>query len=102
MLRQLVLPSHDALADLKAKGKLLAGGCSVGQRAGAFIFEADSNEELDAMLQDLPYWGLIRFRVAPLEGVEGRRERDRQQAEQVERSVSITGSARDRDERGRG
>ena len=80
----MVLPSHDALANLKAEGKLIAGGYSVGERAGAFIFEVDSNEELDSLLQSLPFWGLVKFRATPLESVEGRRERDRQQAEQIE------------------
>jgi len=87
MIRQLILPSHDALTNLRAEGKLVAGGYSVGERAGAFIFEVDSNEELDALLQSLPNWGLIKFKVTPLEEVEGRRERDRQQAEQIEQSL---------------
>jgi muconolactone delta-isomerase len=87
MLRQLVLPSHDVLKNLKAEGKLLAGGYAVGARAGAFIFEADSNEELDGILQGLPYWGLIKFEVTPLQDVEGRQEQDRQQAEQIEQSL---------------
>jgi muconolactone delta-isomerase len=87
MIRQLILPSHDALTNLRAEGKLVAGGYSVGERAGAFIFEVDSNEELDALLQSLPYWGLIKFKVTPLEEVEGRRERDRQQAEQIEQTL---------------
>ena len=43
LIRQLVVPSHDVLTDLKARGKLLAGGYSVGERAGAFIFDVDSN-----------------------------------------------------------
>jgi hypothetical protein len=51
------------------------------------------------MLQGLPCWGLIKFGVTPLEDVEGRR--NRQKTEQIEQSVPITGSARDRDERGR-
>jgi muconolactone delta-isomerase len=87
MIRQAILPSHDALTNLKAEGKLIAGGYSVGERAGAFIFEVDSNEELDSLLQGLPYWGLIKFRVTPLQEVEGKRERDRQQAEQIEQSL---------------
>lgn len=87
MLRQVILPSHDVLTNLKAEGKVVAGGYSVGERAGAFIFEADSNAELDALLQSLPYWGLIKFKVTPLEEVEGRRERDRGQAEQIEQSL---------------
>ena len=87
MLREVVVPSHDALTNLKSEGKLLAGGYSVGERAGAFIFEVDSNAELDALLQGLPFWGLIKFRVTPLEEVEGRRERDRQQADQIEQTL---------------
>jgi muconolactone delta-isomerase len=83
MLRQVIVPSHD-VTNLKAEGKLVARRYSVGERAGAFVFEADSNAELDALLQGLPYWGLIKFRVTPLEGIEGRRERDSQQADQIE------------------
>src|SRR4028119_683697 len=87
MLRQAVLPSHDVLTNLKAEGKLLAGGYAVGERAAAFIFEVDSNEELDGLLQGLPYWGLVKIKATPLQDVEGRRERDRQQAEQIEQSL---------------
>ena len=87
MIRQVVVPSHDVLTNLKKEGKLIAGGYSVGERAGAFIFEVDSNKELDTLLQGLPYWGLIKFKVTPLEDVEGRRERDLRQAEQIEQSL---------------
>lgn len=87
MIRQMILPSHDAIANLKAEGNVIAGGYSVGERAGAFIFDVDSNEELDTLLQGLPFWGMIKFRVTPLEDVEGRRERDRQQAEQIEQML---------------
>src|SRR5919202_1756633 len=76
LIRHLVVPSHDALTNLKAEGKLLGGGYSVGERAGAFIFDVDSNAELDSLLQSLPYWGLVKFKVTPLEDVESRRERD--------------------------
>ena len=87
MLRQVVLPSHDVLTNLKAEGKLLGGSYSVGERAGAFIFDVDSNAELDSLLQGLPYWGLIKFKVTLLEVIERRRERDSQQADQIEQSL---------------
>ena len=87
MGRQMILPSHDVLMNLKAEGKLLAGGYAVGERAGAFIFEVDSNEELDSLLQGLPHWGLVKMKVTPLQDIEGRRERDRQQVEQIEQSL---------------
>ncbi len=87
LLRQAVLPSHDVLTNLKAQGKLLAGGYAVGERAAAFIFEVDSNEELDSLLQGLPFWGLVKMKATPLQDVEGRRERDRQQVEQIEQML---------------
>jgi muconolactone delta-isomerase len=87
MLREAILPSHDVLTNLKAEGKLLAGGYAVGERAAAFIFEVDSNEELDSLLRDLPYWGLVKMKASPLQDVEGRREGDRQLAEQLEQSL---------------
>ena len=87
MLRQAILPSHDVLTNLKAEGKLLAGGYAVGERAAAFIFEAESNAELDDLLLSLPYWGVVKFKATPLEGVEARQERDRQQTEQVEQML---------------
>jgi hypothetical protein len=42
------------------------------------IFEAESNEELDTILQRLPLWGLAKWKVTPLENLEGRTSRDRQ------------------------
>ncbi len=53
------------------------------EKAAAFIFEVDSNEELDSLLQNLPYWGLVKMKATPLQDIEGRRERDRQQADQI-------------------
>jgi muconolactone delta-isomerase len=87
MIRQAILPSHDVLINLKSEGKLIAGGYAVGERAAAFIFEVDSNEELDSLLQNLPYWGLVKMKVTPLQDIEGRRERDRQQADQIEQML---------------
>ena len=87
MLRQVIVPSHDVLTNLKAEGKLIAGGYAVGERAGVFIFEADSNAELDSLLMGLPFWGLVKIKVTPLEEVEGRRECDLQGAEQIEQSL---------------
>ena len=83
----MILPSHDVLLNLKAEGKLLAGGYAVGERAGAFIFDVDSNAELDSLLMGLPFWGLVKIKVTPLEDIEGRRERDLQGAEQIEQSL---------------
>ncbi len=87
MIRQMVLPSHDVVKNLMSEGKIIAGGYAVGERAAAFIFEAEPNAELDALLLSIPYWGVIKIKVTPLEEVEGRQERDRQQAEQIEQTL---------------
>ena len=87
LIRQMLLPTHDALTNLKSEGKVIAGGYPVGERAAAFIFDADSNAELDSLLQSLPIWGFLKIKATPLEDIENRRERDRQQAEQLEQTL---------------
>ena len=42
IMRQWVLPSMDALINLKSEGKIIAGGLPVGERALVLIFEAES------------------------------------------------------------
>ena len=71
IMRQWVTPSMDALINLKSEGKIIAGGVRVGERALVLIFEAESNEELDSILQGLPLWGLGKWKVTPLETLEG-------------------------------
>ena len=38
MMRQAVLPGHEALKSLKAEGKILAGGFPVGEREGYSVY----------------------------------------------------------------
>jgi len=87
IMRQWVLPSMDTLIKLKSEGKIVAGGVPVGERALVLIFEAESHEELDTILQRLPLWGLAKWKVTPLETLEGRTGRDRQFIEQLEQSL---------------
>jgi muconolactone delta-isomerase len=87
IMRQFVLPSMDALINLQSEGKIVAGGVRVGERALVLIFEAESNEELDSILQRLPLWGLGKWKVTPLENLEGRTARDRRFIEQLEQSL---------------
>jgi muconolactone delta-isomerase len=87
MIRQAVLPGHEALASLRSEGKILAGGFPVGERAIAFIIEADSPEELDSLLQGIPFWGITKTKVTPLQNWDNRRDQDRQFAEQLEQSL---------------
>ena len=87
MMRQAVLPGHEALNNLKSEGKIVAGGFPVGERAIALIIESDSPEELDSVLYGIPFWGIVKTKVTPLQGFEDRREQDRQFTEQMEQSL---------------
>jgi muconolactone delta-isomerase len=84
MMRQAVLPGHEALQALKSEGKILAGGFPVGERAIAFIAESDSPKELDALLQFIPFWGIVKTKVTPLQDFEDRHDQDREATEQME------------------
>ena len=87
MMRQAVLPGHKALLNLKSEGKILAGGYPVGERAIAFIVEADSPKELDSLLMEVPFWGITKTKVTPLQEMEDRRDQDQQATEQMEQSL---------------
>jgi muconolactone delta-isomerase len=87
MMRQAVLPGHKALLNLKSEGKILAGGYPVGERAIAFIVEADSPKELDSLLMEIPFWGITKTKVTPLQEMEDRRDQDQQATEQMEQSL---------------
>ena len=69
------------------RGQDYCRGLRVGERALVLIFEAESHEELDTILQRLPLWGLAKWKVTPLETLEGRTGRDRQFIEQLEQSL---------------
>ena len=87
MMRQVVLPGHEALKILKSEGKILAGGFPVGERAIAFIVESDSPSELDALLEFIPFWGIVKTKVTPLQDFEARHDQDRQGTEQMEQRL---------------
>jgi hypothetical protein len=87
MYRTAVLPGHEALIDLKTEGKILAGGYPVGERAIAFIVEADSPKELDWLLLEVPFWGITKTKATPLQDFEDRRDQDRQAAERLESAL---------------
>ena len=59
-LENVVLPSLDALKRLEAEKRILAGGIKVGQRAFVFVAEAESNEKLDRMIREIPFWGILK------------------------------------------
>jgi len=87
MLRSAVLPGHEALINLKSEGKVIAGGFPLGERAIAFVVETDSPKELDSLLQEIPFWGIVKTKATALQDFEDRRDQDRQFAEQLEQML---------------
>ena len=71
LLKNVVLPTFDQLIKLEREGKI-TGGLPVGDRALVFIVEASSNDEVDKLLRSLPIWGVLKWKVVPLQTFEGR------------------------------
>ena len=87
IMRMAVLPGHEAMENLRSEGKILAGGFRVGERAITFIVEADSPEEVDQLLYWIPFWGITKTKVTPLQNWDDRREQDQRFTEQMEQSL---------------
>ena len=77
-LETTVLPSLETLINLETDGTIIGGGIPVGDRAVAFVIEADSNEHLDRILHDLPIWSMLKWSVIPLEPFDARAEQERE------------------------
>ena len=69
-IRETVLPSLEALAALKAQGRVLAGGYPSGRRSIMLIVEADSEEGVLRMLERVPCWDASATDVARLHAFE--------------------------------
>ena len=77
VLEKGILPTFDALLKLEADKKILAGGLPVAERAVVFILEASSNDEVDQILRDIHAWGVLKWKVTPLQSFEGRADKER-------------------------
>jgi muconolactone delta-isomerase len=63
IVREAILPSVEALIPLRTQGRLITGGYLVGERTMVFVFEADSEEEVREVLDDLPLSGVATPKV---------------------------------------
>jgi len=86
LLEQLVIPSAEALAKLEDEKKIVGGGFVAGARSGAFILDVASHDEASRILQDLPFWGVVKWTITPLVGF---RERAAEERPRVERLKSM-------------
>jgi hypothetical protein len=71
----LVLPSYEMLIKLEEEGKI-KGGLIAGQRAGVFVIDADSNEDLGKKLRSFPFWGMVKWKTTALQSFKSALEQD--------------------------
>jgi hypothetical protein len=64
LLDKLVIPTLESLGK---DGKVRAGGIVVGTLAGAFMVGAKSKAEVTELVRALPAWGIMQWKVTPLE-----------------------------------
>lgn len=74
-INHIVIPSYEQLIKLESENKI-RGGLLAGQRAGAFVMEASSHEDLGKMLKDIPFWGMVKWKVTPLQSFKSALEQD--------------------------
>ncbi len=87
VLETMVIPALEELMNLEGKGKILAGGLPVGDRAFVFMVDAPSNDELDRFLRGLPMWEAMTWEVTALQTFSGRLEIDRAQLEELKKAL---------------
>jgi hypothetical protein len=87
VLEKGILPTFDALLKLQADKVLLAGGLPVGDRALIFILEASSHDEVDRILRDLPAWGVLQWKVKPLQSIEGRAKKEQAIVKELRKQI---------------
>ena len=64
LLDKLIIPTLESLGK---DGKVRAGGIVVGTLAGAFMVGAKSKAEVTELVRALPAWGIMQWKVTPLE-----------------------------------
>lgn len=72
-----ILPTFDHMQKLMEEGVIVAGGLPVADRSFVFIAEAASSGELDDMLRDIPAWGVLNWKVTPLQSLASRAAKER-------------------------
>ncbi len=82
-----VIPSLKKLRKLEKEGAV-KGGFFNGQRAGALMIDAESDERIDEILTDLPIWGIFDFEVVKLESFKEAQERDERVAKELKTASS--------------
>ena len=67
-----ILPLFDAVIKLESEKKIVAGGLPIGSRTFNLIVDAQSHDEVDRMLRELPGWGVFSWHITPLQTIQAR------------------------------
>ena len=86
LLDQAIVPSLEMIATWEDEGKC-TGGVYAGERAGTFILEAASSEEVGQLLASLPFWGVVTWEVRPLQSWRSAAERETGVAQQIKSAM---------------
>lgn len=78
VLEKGIIPTFNKLIELKKNKTIVVGGLPAGSRTFYLIMEANSHDEIDKILRDLPAWGVFAWHVKPLQSLEGRAEMEQQ------------------------
>ncbi len=81
-INHIVIPSYEQLIKLELENKI-KGGLLAGQRAGAFVMEASSSEDVGKILRGIPFWGMVKWTVTPLQSFKSAMEQDGQIAKML-------------------
>ena len=68
VVREAILPALEALRNLEGRGRVVTGGYPEGQRFLVMVVEADSEEELWEVLEELPLEGVAKVEATRLHG----------------------------------
>jgi hypothetical protein len=85
-VKQAIEPSLEALWK-HAEDKKLVGGVVAGGRETAFIVDVESNAEVGRVLRSLPFWGVMRWTVSPLQSFQSAIDQNREAAQAMRAMV---------------
>jgi hypothetical protein len=85
-LENAILPSLEILAKWEETGKI-KGGAIAGYRSGFILVDAISHQEVADLLRSLPFWGLLKFDIIPLQTFRSALNGDRGVLERFKKSM---------------
>ncbi len=82
-IEQFILPTLELCQRLETEKKILAGGPLGGAVALALILRADSNREVDGLVESLPVWPRMETTITPLISFDDRAQALRSRLQQL-------------------